>query len=454
MTFSGEFDKRRQAGPAGPPPVRETAYARAALDAEVGKLRSATEGTRNDQLNTSAFSLGQLVAGGELSEIEVWDALYGAAISAGLEDAEVRATLRSGLGAGKQSPRSAPADEREFRHPSNGQGQHESDPQQGPDEKRFPIEIIGPDTIFAPLEKLDYVVEGVIRAASLTEIMAYGASGKSWLATDLMISVALGKPWLGRFPTKQGQALIWDYENGSYEERRRAQAVAKSRGERKVDGIGIVSMPTVYMHEQVFTAYMQQVAKGRAVVIIDTLKAGNPGIDENDSNMRVGLDSLRRVGEQTGCAFVVLVHSKKRGNKSDEVDPRELGRGSSAIFDAADTVLAVEYTKGEPMRVSQSKSRMGRSVEPFQVEIWDGEDGSVHVEASDLPTAEAAKDFEDVCTDVLRVLRETPSVSGNALAERMKLRRATVSAALEMLQRNGAATVTGKGPASRWHPVG
>ena len=43
------------------------AWANAALDREVANVANAGEGTRNDTLNTAAFNLGQIVAGGGLS---------------------------------------------------------------------------------------------------------------------------------------------------------------------------------------------------------------------------------------------------------------------------------------------------------------------------------------------------------------------------------------------------
>lgn len=83
-------------------------YALAALDNEAQALRGATEGNRNDQLNKSAFSLGQLVGGGELDRAVVESVLSSAAADIGLDDSEVPSTIRSGIEAGMAQPRSAP----------------------------------------------------------------------------------------------------------------------------------------------------------------------------------------------------------------------------------------------------------------------------------------------------------------------------------------------------------
>ncbi|MDM2350941.1 Uncharacterised protein [Mycobacteroides abscessus subsp. abscessus] len=90
--------------------ARDTApYYRAALEKEMVEMASTGEGRRNDQLNISAFNLGQLVPHG-LDELEVIDSLTAAARSTAgtpMTDREIERTIRSGLESGKQQPRYA-----------------------------------------------------------------------------------------------------------------------------------------------------------------------------------------------------------------------------------------------------------------------------------------------------------------------------------------------------------
>lgn len=83
-------------------------YARAALEKELDILARTSEGGRNEQLNKSAYSLGQLVAAGLLDEFEVGQKLETVAMAIGLDEREIRATLRSGLSGGKTQPRQVP----------------------------------------------------------------------------------------------------------------------------------------------------------------------------------------------------------------------------------------------------------------------------------------------------------------------------------------------------------
>ena len=80
-------------------------YVQKAVEREINALKVTDEGGRNDQLNRSAFALGQLVASGTLTEARVIAELEAAALDTGLEPSEIRATIHSGLNAGKGAPR-------------------------------------------------------------------------------------------------------------------------------------------------------------------------------------------------------------------------------------------------------------------------------------------------------------------------------------------------------------
>jgi hypothetical protein len=89
-----------------PPIMGATEYGLGALQREYDILASTPEGGRNDQANTSAFNLGQLIASGDLPEGLVVEQLWAAAMRTGLPTSEIRTALRSGLESGKSKPRS------------------------------------------------------------------------------------------------------------------------------------------------------------------------------------------------------------------------------------------------------------------------------------------------------------------------------------------------------------
>lgn len=102
----------RPASPARYHGGRPGSYAMAALTSELDRVLSATRGTRNDTLNRSAFSLGQLVGGGVLAQETAETALRDAADRIGLlgeEPLSTEKTIRSGIESGMRQPRGGAA---------------------------------------------------------------------------------------------------------------------------------------------------------------------------------------------------------------------------------------------------------------------------------------------------------------------------------------------------------
>jgi len=95
-------------GPTAPAPLapdRLDAYTRRAVQAECDAIAGAPDGDQNNQLNTSAFNLGTLVAAGALTETEAQQTLLSAARAGNHPDGRAIPTINSGLTAGMQHPR-------------------------------------------------------------------------------------------------------------------------------------------------------------------------------------------------------------------------------------------------------------------------------------------------------------------------------------------------------------
>ncbi|WP_213453108.1 bifunctional DNA primase/polymerase [Rhizomonospora bruguierae] len=91
------------------PANRSGAYVRAAIDREVARVVTAASGERNRTLYIAAVALGQLVAGGALTEDDAQALLEQAGVDAGLRTTEAFRTVRSGLAAGARRPRQVAA---------------------------------------------------------------------------------------------------------------------------------------------------------------------------------------------------------------------------------------------------------------------------------------------------------------------------------------------------------
>lgn len=248
-----------------------------------------------------------------------------------------------------------------------------------------PWRIWTAEELYAPVPPIDWLITGILPKGSVALLVAYGASLKSWLALDLVDSVGAGRQWLGRFDVRKGTALLIDYEAGQYEVRRRLQAIARGRDHvGPVEGVECVTMPPTFLADPAFARIVEELARTRTIIIIDTLAAGSPGADENDARFAAPLNTLKAIAERTGCTFLVLHHTRKQREGEDE---RETTRGTSAIFNALDAELKI-FRSGEDFLVKMTKARNAKAAEPFGVRVRDVAEDAVRVDAFDLKAAE------------------------------------------------------------------
>lgn len=217
-----------------------SAYAEKALDGELGALRRASQGGRNDALNRAAFNLGQLVGADLLGQGEVERHLLATALAIGLTEKEAQATLASGLQKGKATPRVIP--ERRAREAAVspalvvGAGKPASVTSLADERSRRQRVISGDAPVLAPIDPICWQgqevperrwrVPGWIPDGVVTSIYADGGVGKTLAAQQLMTSCATGKPWLG-LPVEPCRAMGFFCEDSPEELHRRQVAICE-----------------------------------------------------------------------------------------------------------------------------------------------------------------------------------------------------------------------------------
>lgn len=297
----------------------------------------------------------------------------------------------------------------------------------------------------------------------------YGYSGKTAAAQSAAIAIAggVGKVW-DCFSAGPGRVMHIDYEQGSRLTRERYQrlAVPHMLGPAELESrLSLVTMPTMYLDNQKAEAELERLVEGQTLVIIDSLRAAAPTLDENSSEVRTVLDMLSRVSEHTGAAFVVIHHARKPQQNAGGGAKMAI-RGSGALFDACSSVLVFEGEKGQPTRVSHEKARTsGRPADDFELTITDFADGSneragLLVTASSAEDREARKDDaerERLATktaklkDELRDLfaQEPDQPGADTIASLIHRKPSDVRPVLNLLVEAGEVERTGKGRAVR-----
>ena len=362
-----------------------TAYAAAALEKAAHNVAAAANGTRNNTLNKEAYGMAGFIANGELDAQQVITELAVAARAAGLEDAEIEKTLRSGLNSGVQKPRTtteppaavittatahADADMTVVEDWSlaSSAGPALALPS-GPDSWR----VYTLQDARLPRPPIEWVVHGVVEAGGL--YIWYGAPGdlKSFLLQDLAVCIAGNHRWLQNSVTMlsgldiSGGPAIWiDADMGERRTADRFRALAAAYKLPNDAPLRYLSMPDPQpdlgnaQHVNALAALAQKHAA--KVLFFDNLGVMIGKADENSAEVQRPMAGFRKLTEDTGAAVIVIHHQRKTttsagGRLGDAL------RGHSSIEAKLDGALLVRR-EGNNVNVFPTKIR-GAEIKPF-----------------------------------------------------------------------------------------
>lgn len=359
------------------------AYADAALAEECQRVASAPAGQRNDALNRAAFSLGQLVGGGELAEAVVRAELERAAEASGLlaDDGAgaVRATMESGLAAGRQTPRAKPEptrvepivlrSAREVVDPTTGEVTLEGPP------PGLDLNAWRSSRFVGEPPEIQWLIRDAIPMGIPAMVAAAGDVGKSMLLLEAGRRIAFGcspisPPIFGGDVAREGSVVIITAEDDAASIHRRLaslddrQARFTARGERLI----IVPLPDAggpfaivrQTHDGLevtddFKRLEDQLAgiPDLALMVFDPLQAFvHAPINEDPAAGQFVCSLLARLAAGTGATTLAAHHMRKpgRGGIHTLQDAREAVRGTTALVDGLRLAYALWPTEEKEAR--------------------------------------------------------------------------------------------------------
>jgi hypothetical protein len=218
------------------------------------------------------------------------------------------------------------------------------------------------------------VISGILREGETMNIIAAPKTGKSWLATDLALAVATGRPWLGLYETTRGNVLILDNELHVETSANRIPKVAAARcldvsqyGQAVfVENLRGKLVDLLKM-ESYFAAIEPDVFK---VVILDAWYRFIPAkTDENDNGTITQLyNAIDKYADRLKCSFV-LIHHASKGNQSAKA-VTDVGSGAGAQSRATDTHLVLRPHEQEGVVVLDAAVRSWQPPSPMCLR-WD-----------------------------------------------------------------------------------
>lgn len=187
-------------------------------------------------------------------------------------------------------------------------------------------------------ERIDYVLPGLV-AGTVGAIISPGGAGKSALALQIASQVAGGPDLLGLGEIKHGSAAYLPGEDPQLIIEHRLFALLEhcspEHRQNLADHLLVEPLDKhdVDILNLDWMQFFMQVAAGRRLLILDTLRMTH-NLDESDSgDMKQVVGKFRIIAAQTGCTIIFLHHTNKASMFSGTGGEQQASRGSSVLVD-------------------------------------------------------------------------------------------------------------------------
>jgi hypothetical protein len=186
-------------------------------------------------------------------------------------------------------------------------------------------------------EALNFVLPGLV-AGTVGALVSPGGSGKSAAALQIGAQVS-GGPNLMGIESSLGKAAYFPGEDPEIAVRHRLFALGEhcsesQRMEMQANyHIEPLDAYTVNILTDDWANYFLKAAKGRKLLMIDTLRVSHQ-LDENDSGaMSQVVGAMKKIASVTGCSIIFLHHTSKSSALNDQGAEQQASRGSSVLVD-------------------------------------------------------------------------------------------------------------------------
>jgi AAA domain len=288
----------------------------------------------------------------------------------------------------------------------------------------------------AEQEKHPALIPGILPLGGLAALGGAKGIGKTWIATDLALSVANGVPFLGHYPVAvPGPVLVIQTEGSRRPAVARFDALA--RGKRLDPALAVRDIIFVWRQGLMLDvddhlAWLRVTAYPYVLVIVDTLRDSHGG-EENSNDVGARLARNLRSIANEGPTLVYAHHTSKAGPDTDKLPILERLRGNTALTGALDAVLLLERHRGATRTAVEVYCRDDRAEVPFTF-AWPSErvDGTVPVTLDWKPGEESVSSALELVAAVLRVVEQEPGQSRRQVVDKLPHRHDLVVAAIEI----------------------
>ena len=194
-----------------------------------------------------------------------------------------------------------------------------------------------------PATNVNYLIKKLLNENVLAAVIGPSNVGKTFVAIDIAMSVAMAKPWNGRKVRRGAVAYIAAEAPGSFPTRLIGYRVANKIDPNENIPFFLISqnidLKSSDKDAKALIAAIKELEKTQnikiSLIVLDTLFAAAPGSDENSpKDMSVVLGRLHQIRASTGAAVLTVHHMGKNLEKG--------ARGHSSLNAGVDTEIHVK----------------------------------------------------------------------------------------------------------------
>lgn len=213
-----------------------------------------------------------------------------------------------------------------------------------------------------------WLVDGLWADQAVGFIGGHPKAGKTWLALELAVAVAAGRPCLGQYPVRnKGHVLLYAAEDAAAAIKERVCAIARTRGLQDISrlAVGLITEPNLRLdsdeHQQRLAATVQTLRP--RMLVLDPLVRLHSADENSAADVSALLHYLRQLQRQSAVAIVLVHHVRKAG--ADH--PGQALRGSGDLHAWSDSSLYLIPRKGRLLL--QAEHRALPSPAPVAIEL-------------------------------------------------------------------------------------
>lgn len=433
-------------------------YGLAALEREAAAVRGTLPGGRNDQLNRSAFAIGQLVASGQLDRDLAYRTLFEAGVAAGLSETEVRRTIASGFSGGAAKPRTQPPGRLLVPVGANHAPNHaEITPSTGgPEDDGLGWRFAPGGSFVLDVPPLPPAVWGAGQQVAWAQgeaLMLCGPAGvgKTTLAVQLVAArLGIGQEEVLGLPVRPGAKRVLYLAMDRPPQIARAMGRLFTEDDRRALDEKLIVWPGPPPYDMAKRPETLAALCDRAkadTVIVDSLK--DSAVKLSDDEVGGGYNRARQKALVEGVEVLELHHQRKAGGDNKRPTKLDDVYGSTWLTAGAGSVLLLWGEPGDPVVELHHLKQPAEQLGPWMV----------------LHDHERGRSWIDPQPDVLTLVRNqrqvgmTPTLLAKTLYHTDKPSRSEVERArrrLNQLEREGLLTsIPGErgGAEARYYPA-